>query len=118
LVQASLGRKDLLSDKYQEAANHLRNALRIGPPQATVYGDLSEALDKLGRRQEALVMLRKGIDQDPFNPLLQRTLVRRLIERKEYPKAQAALEHYLQIFSQDSSMRQMLAHIKPPAPAN
>ncbi|MGB8478367.1 MAG: tetratricopeptide repeat protein [Acidobacteriaceae bacterium] len=112
LVQACLGRKDLISGRTQEAIDHLRYALRIGPPQATVYGDLSDALDKLGRRQEALVMLQKGIDQDPFNPVLQMTLVRRLIELKQYSNAQAALKHYLQIFPQDSSMRQMLGRIK------
>jgi hypothetical protein len=112
LVQACLGRKDLISGRTQEAINHLRYALRIGPPQATVYGDLSDALDKLGRRQEALVMLQKGIDQDPFNPVLQMTLVRRLIELKQYSNAQAVLKHYLQIFPQDSSMRPMLGRIK------
>ncbi len=111
LVQAALGRKDLIGGKYKQAANHLRYALRIGPPQATVYGDLAQALYRLGQPQEALVMLRKAIGQDAFNPLLQRALVRLLIAQKQYPDAKAALNHYLQVFPQDPLMRQMVGQI-------
>ena len=46
---------------------------------------------------------------DPFNPVTQKTLVVRLIQLKQYARAQTALEHYLEVFPQDSFMRQMLA---------
>jgi hypothetical protein len=109
LVQAALGSRDLKNGKLQEAADHLQRSLQIGPPQAPVYGLLSEALEKLGRDDEALSVQQKAIAQDPYNPLLQQRLVAMLIDRKQYSEAQAAIEHYLQAFPQDSSMRNMLA---------
>ena len=92
----------------QDAVDHLQLAIKIGPPQATAYGDLSEALAKLGRSEEALPMLQQAIELDPFNPVLQKTLVLRYIQEKQYPSARAALEHYLEIFPQDSFMRHLL----------
>ncbi|HEX4021679.1 MAG TPA: tetratricopeptide repeat protein [Acidobacteriaceae bacterium] len=117
LVQAALGHGDLNSGKFQEAADHLQRALQLGPPQATVFADLSEALEKLGQTQEALVQLQNAIDQDPFNPVLQKTLVVRFIALKQYANAHAALEHYLQVFPQDSFMRHMLALSNAGTPA-
>jgi hypothetical protein len=108
LVQSALGRRDLKSGKLQEAADHLQYALKLGPQQATVYGDLSEATTKLGRPEEGIALLQKAIVIDPFNPSLQRTLILRLINLKEYPNALLAMEHYLEIFPQDSYVRQML----------
>ena len=47
------------------------------------------------------------------NPFTQRSLVAQLIFLKQYVKARAALEHYVQVFPQDAYMREMLA--KAPA---
>jgi TolA-binding protein len=40
---------------------------------------------------------------------MQKQLVVRLIQLKQYTNAEAALKHYLEVFPQDSFMRQMLA---------
>ena len=93
----------------REAANHLRRALTLGPPHSVVYADLSEALDKMGQKEQALTTLRKAIQQDPFNPMFQRTMVFLLIDLKQSSQAQAAIERYLQTFPQDSFMRQKFA---------
>jgi cytochrome c-type biogenesis protein CcmH/NrfG len=52
--------------------------------------------------------LKTAIELDPFNPVLQKTLVLRYIQQKQYVNAQAALEHYLEVFPQDSFMRHLL----------
>jgi hypothetical protein len=108
-VQSALGRRDLKNGKPGEAARHLRRALALGPPQAVVYGDLSEALNKLGKKEQALAMLRKAIQQDPFNPMFQRSMVFLLIDAKQSSQAQTAIDRYLQTFPQDSFMRQKFA---------
>ncbi len=108
LVQASLGRRALLEDKASEAAVHLQQALKIGPPQATTYADLAEVQVKLGQENEAITSLEKAVELDPFNAVFQKKLVLRLIEAKQYAKAGAALEQYVRTFPQDSFMRQML----------
>jgi len=109
IVQSALGRRDLLSGKMQEASDHFQRALRLGPPQASVYGDLAQATNKLGHPEEALLQLQKATELDPFNPVLQKNLIVQLINLKQYPKALAAIKHYLEIFPQDSSMRKILA---------
>jgi Flp pilus assembly protein TadD len=109
LVQAALGRRDLKNGRPREAASHLRRALTLGPPQAVVYADLSEALDKMGQKEQALTTLRKAIQQDTFNPMFQRSMVFLLIDLKQSLQAQAAIERYLQTFPQDSFMRQKFA---------
>ena len=73
-----------------------------------MYGDLAEALAKQGRNDESISALRSGINLDPFNPVLQKTLVLRLIQAKQHTEAKIALQRYLETFPQDSFMRHML----------
>jgi hypothetical protein len=109
LVQAALGRRDLKNGDFPSAVRHLRLALQSGTPAATTYADLGDALAHLGQMDEALSLIEKAIDLDPFNPVTRKMLVVRLIDSKQYAKAHEALERYLEIFPQDDFMRQMLA---------
>ena len=109
LVQSALGRKDLKSGDYQGAASHLRRALENHPPVATTYADLADALTHLGQKEEALSLIEKAVELNPFDPTARKTLVVQLIQAKQYAKAHEALQHYLEIFPQDDFMRQMLA---------
>ena len=109
LVQAALGRRDLKNGDFPAAASHLRRALQSGTPAATTYADLADALAHLGQTEEALPLIEKAIELDPFNPVTQKMLVVRLIETKQYVRAHEALEQYLEVFPQDDFMRQMLA---------
>ncbi|MFL6306635.1 MAG: tetratricopeptide repeat protein [Candidatus Sulfotelmatobacter sp.] len=108
LVQAALGRKDLKNGDFASAAVHLRRSLEGGPTVATTYADLADALSHLGQTGEALPLIQKAIELDPFNPLTRKMLVVNLIAAKQYPEAHEALETYLKIFPQDDFMRQML----------
>jgi len=108
LVQSALGHRDLKDGKFAKAVRHLQLSLRMDPRQASVYGDLAEALAKLDRGDEALAALRTGTGLDPFNPVLQKHLVLQLIQTKHYADAKTALEHYLEVFPQDDFMRHML----------
>jgi Tetratricopeptide repeat len=109
LVQAALGRRDLKNGDYQGAAGHLRRAMQGDPTAATTCADLADALAHLGQTEEALPLIEKSIELDPFNPVTRKMLVVRLVETKQYAKAHEALQHYLEIFPQDDFMRQMLA---------
>ena len=117
LVQAALGRRCLQSGNLEEAIEHLRQSLASEQPRTAVYSDLSEALDKLGQREQGLSILQKAIQEDPFNPLLQRSLVFRLIDLKQYANARAAMSHYSDLFPQDFFMRQKFAVAMEGAPA-
>jgi hypothetical protein len=108
MVQSALGHRDLKNGKFAQAAQHLQLSVQIDPRQASVFGDLAEALAKLDRYDESLAALRAGTALDPFNPVLQKTLIVQLIQTKRYAEARTALEHYLAVFPQDDFMRHML----------
>jgi tetratricopeptide (TPR) repeat protein len=116
LVQSALGRRCLQNGNLQEAIKHLKQSLAIGGPQSAVYSDLSEALDKVGQRELGLAILEKAIQGDPFNPLLQRSMVFRLIHLKQYANARVAMSHYSEVFPQDFFMRQKFAVAMEGAP--
>ena len=116
LVQAALGRRDLKNGDFQTAASHLRRALQSGPPAAATYSDLADVLAHLGQTEDALPLIEKAIDLDPFNPVTRKMLVVRLIETRQYAKAHEALERYLEIFPQDDFMRRMLASAEGRSP--
>ena len=109
LVQAALGRRDLKNGDFEAAVLHLRLALGKQSPAATTYADLADALTHLGQTEEALPLVEKAIELNPYNPVTRKMLVVQLIQGKQFARAHVALEHYLQIFPQDDFMRQMLA---------
>jgi Tetratricopeptide repeat len=108
LVQSALGHRDLKDGKFADAARHLQLSIQIDSRQASVYGELADALAKLNRHEESVAALEKGITLDPFNPVLQKTMIVQLIQTKRYAEAKTALEHYLEVFPQDDFMRHML----------
>jgi hypothetical protein len=112
LVQAAAGRRELKAGNFPSAAKHLERAVALGPSQATTCADLADALTHLDRKDEAVTWLDKSIQLDPFNPFTQRTLMVRLIELKQYARARAALEHYVEVFPQDTFMRLMLEKVR------
>lgn len=112
LVQAGAGRRELQNRNFATAEEHLQRALKLGPPRATTYGDLAEALNQLGRKQEALDALNQAYALDPFNPQIQKARIGRLIDLKRYREALASIEHYVDVFPQDEFMRQMLARAR------
>lgn len=108
LVQSALARRDLKRGAFESAISHMQKAIEIGPAQAVMYGDEAEANQKLGRLEEALNLQKKAVELDPFNPVLQKNEIVLLISLKQYNEARGALEHYLEVFPQDSFMRKML----------
>jgi hypothetical protein len=116
LVLAAMGTRESQAGKYEKAIADLRRALETGPPKTFLYTELANALVKLDRPTEAAVVLRKAIALDPFNSELQKTLIVRLIELKEYASARTALKNYIERFPEDSFMRQMLARAQAAGP--
>jgi Tetratricopeptide repeat len=109
LVQAAIGNRELHAGRYQEAVVHLQRALDTGRPKTILYTDLADALIKLGRNLEAITVLRKAGELDPFNAALRKNLIVQLIQAEEYANAKMEMEDYVKRFPEDSFMRQMLA---------
>ena len=114
IVQAALGHKALTEGHLDAATQQLQEALRLNPAQAAVYADLSTVAEQKGDVAESVAMAEKAVILDPFNPPLQKSLVLALINARQYPEAEAAMEKYLQNFPEDDFMRKMLAIAKSP----
>jgi hypothetical protein len=111
-LEMALGRRDLQGGDPQGAIEHLQHSLELDPQQAAAYGYLSQALEQRGRLLEAIAASGKAVSLDPYDPLLQKSLIEQLIAAKEYDKAIGAMESYLKTFPEDGMVRQMMAIAK------
>lgn len=108
VVQEALGRREWESGNAGQAIAHLERALKLDPGLAAAYSYLSEALAQQGEINEAIDASEKAVSLDPYNGLYQKALIDRLIAGKQYDKATAAMEHYMELFPEDAFMRRML----------
>lgn len=115
LVQAAAGRRDLKNGDLDSAASHLKRAIELDPRQATTCADYAEILARQGHAEDSISWLDKSIDLDPFNPFTQRSLIRELVQEKNFTRVREALERYVRTFPQDEYVRRML-NAAPPRP--
>jgi hypothetical protein len=114
IVQAALGHEALTAGNLDESTRHLQASLQLDPAQSTVYADLSEIAGQRGQSADAVSLAQKAVLLDPFSAKLQKTFILRLINAKQYPEAESAMEKYLSNFPEDDSMRKMLAIAREP----
>jgi hypothetical protein len=110
LVQAALGRKILRGDPSANTAaiEHLSRAVELGFRAPMVYQDLAEGLTRAGRPDAATAMLQRGIETDPYTPVLYKSLALAYINLKRYPEAKKIMELYVGLFPEDDLMRGLL----------
>ena len=108
-VQAALGHKLLVEGKSQEALPHLSAGLSLD--EAAVSQDMAQALSNLGRAEEAIPYLQAAVEKDPYNAVLLKTLTLQYINLHRYSEAQEQMRRYVQLFPEDSLMRNLLARV-------
>ncbi len=109
LVQSALGHKALAEDRNDDAVAHLKLALPLD--NSTVYFDLGQALAKLGQTDDSIKYLKKGIAADPYNAVIQKTLILQYINLKSYTDATVLIKQYVETFPEDAFMRNILARV-------
>jgi hypothetical protein len=112
VVEAALGHQALGAQQWDAAVVHLQAALKFDPAQPAVLADLSTIADARGQAEEAVNWQQKAVALDPYNEALQKVLVSRLINAKEYPQAEEEMEKYVEEFPEDDFMRKMLSIAK------
>ena len=108
LVLAALGRK-ALAETSPEAVELLTKAVDKGAAAAGTYIDLSEALMKENRLQDAVAVLERARSFFPYSKTIRKHLVLSYIRAKSYDNARTALQQYVRDFPEDSFMRGLLA---------
>ena len=62
LARFGLANEAMKEGFYEEAVEHLEAYLAMYDDEGNAYGRLADALERLGRREEAQAALRRGID--------------------------------------------------------
>lgn len=110
-AQMELGAQDLRENHPDEAAEHLRHSIKLAPQVAATYEYLSIALQRKNLNDEAIVAIERAVSLEPYNPLYQRVRLQCLMNGKRYSQAQAALNHYLEVFPEDPVARNLQAQL-------
>ena len=63
-------------------------------------------------RDEAIEVLRKGVDILPYAPRLHKFLAARYIDLKQYDQAKQAMQHYVELFPDDDFVRGLLRNVE------
>jgi hypothetical protein len=108
-VQAALGHQAMTEEHLDEAIAHFKLALPT--TNSNTYLELGQSLAKIGKSNESIEYLKKGIEMDPYNALLQKTLILQYINAKSYVEARTLMESYVATFPEDSFMRSILAKV-------
>jgi hypothetical protein len=108
-VQGALGHRAFAEGRYDEAVTHLKLALPL--ENGGVNLELGQALAKLGKSDESIEYLKKGVAIDPYNAVIQKTLILQYINAKAYAAARMLMEQYVDSFPEDSFMRNMLTRV-------
>ena len=111
LVQAALGRKALLEMSAQ-AVGYLSRAVAQDTPGADTFLDLVKALTKQGRSADAASALARGINLFPYSQILRKHQILSYIQAKDYVRAEASMDAYVNDFPEDSFMRKLLADVR------
>lgn len=111
LVLAALGSK-ALAENRPEAAGLLTKAEQKGKASSATYVNLSEALSRAGRSEDAIAALKRGETSYPYSQPIRKHLILAFIRAKQYPQAKEAMERFVQDFPEDSFMRGLLRQVE------
>jgi Flp pilus assembly protein TadD len=109
VVLSASGKQAFLDGDSRGAITLLQRSIQLDPTQPMAYSWLSQALAREDRLPEAIDASEKAISLNQFDPLLHKALIDQLVAAKEYTKALAALQLYMELFPEDAQMRSMLA---------
>ena len=116
-VQVALGRIALRESEpasNARAIKHLSKGIQLGSTASVAYQDLAEALSRAGQTEDAVGILRRGIELEPYVPVLYKVLVQQYLKLKWYSQARQTIKTYVDLFPQDSFMRALPDQIPAP----
>lgn len=115
LVLTALARRERAAggeESRRRAMAYLQKAVRAGSAIANPYKDLAALLSEAGRHAEAAEVLKQGLEKDPFNQDLHKSLTLAYINLKRYGLAEASMRDYVKMFPEDSFMRGLLEKVE------
>ena len=99
------GLHDGTAEGQMAAIAYLTKAIEHGSVAAADFETLIDLLTRAGRTSEALAMAQRGIDLNPYDQRLYKSLALLHITAHQYSDALAAMEKELELFPEDDFMR-------------
>ncbi len=96
---------------FAGAEVQLRRAIELDPLFANAYGQLSQAVNRLGRANEAIAIALRGIECRPDHPGLHRHLGNLFVRQGRWQEAEASLREALRLDPKLDSAAQQLRHV-------
>jgi hypothetical protein len=115
LILSAVGRRALLSgtaDAVAEAQKAIGQAIAAGSTVASDFELDANLLTHLGRAQDAINILNRGIVLNPYSTRLYKMLALTYIRAREYSRALKTMKQELKIFPEDSLMRMLVARVE------
>lgn len=115
-VQAAAGRKlvhDLSPEAKRSGASHLSKAIQLGFTGPAAFEDLAFALAGEGKTEQAVGVLKQGLELNPYAPRLHKLLTVQYINLQQYDLAKASMQRYLELFPEDNFVRDLLRKAGP-----
>ena len=114
VVLHALGTKEATAgtpEGKRQAIRHLSRAIDLGETSPNSFEILAELLAHSDRVPEAVEILKKGIALNPYSERLYKALAFAYVSLKQYDLALQTMKLELEVYPQDSFMREMLAKI-------
>lgn len=101
------GKHDYGQGRFEEAAKHLSQAIELDDYSWLAHKDLSRALGKLGRREEALTHAKRAHDLYTDDPDVHLAYYNACVNQGDYAAGLAELDEFVKLFPQHSAAASM-----------
>ena len=101
------GKHDYGQNRFEEAAKHLSKAVELDDTFWLAHKDLSRALGKLGRREEALTHAKRAHDLHTDDPDVHLAYYNACVNKGDYSEGLAELDEFVKLFPNHSAADSM-----------
>jgi len=115
LVLSALARKAKLQgtpEGSRLAMEYLSKAIQAGSTSVSDFQDFADLLVRSGQTEQAVTILKQGIEKAPFNGLFYKTLTLQYIQQKNYAKALETMKRHLELFPEDTFMAKLVRQVE------
>ncbi|MDE3181117.1 MAG: tetratricopeptide repeat protein [Acidobacteriota bacterium] len=115
LILSALGRRALLSGTADGAIEAQKDIGQAIADESTVASDFevyANLLMHAGKTEEAIGVLERGIDLNPYSARLYKRLALAYIQTQQYPNALETMKQELKMFPEDSFMRMLITRVQ------
>jgi tetratricopeptide (TPR) repeat protein len=95
-------------DSTIHAQEFFTNAIEKGDTSPSTFDSLADVLVRRGQHEEAIAVLKRGLELSPYSALLYESLARTYNSLGRSEEVQKTVVRYLELFPEDDAARRLL----------